>query len=431
VTKRKIKIVCFGPGPSFKGGISNYNTSLALALEKAGADVHIVSWTQQYPSIIPRDFKDKSSRSDFLENSSIQVDYITNYNNPLSWNKTVKFIRSLQPDVVIFQWAIAIQGLPLGYMASRLMKHKSIEVVFDCHLVVQKEGSSLDLSFTKYGLRSAHTYITHAYKTVEELESVFPSREFVINETGERATQEKPTVIKLYHPVYDLFSPDPNLQKEVVKDQLGLKKHVFLFFGFIRKYKGLHQAIEAFHLLQKRRDDVSLLIVGESFWDTLPPGNFAGKVKKLLFGAAKKIFLKKADNEEDYRPLELIKELGIEQNTVVINRFIPNEEVHQYFQVSDNILLFYLTATPSGVESLSYNFELPVLATRVGHFPETIDDGFNGYLAEDGNIEDMARIMELALSKPIPKANICHAAKQLSWGNYARAILKKYEKQEV
>ena len=57
------KIVLFGPGPQFKGGIANYNTSLAKALDALGHDVHIVSWTQQYPAIIPRDFIDRNSKA--------------------------------------------------------------------------------------------------------------------------------------------------------------------------------------------------------------------------------------------------------------------------------------------------------------------------------------------------------------------------------
>lgn len=68
---------------------------------------------------------------------------------------------------------------------------------------------------------------------------------------------------------------------------------------------------------------------------------------------------------------------------MVFNQFIPNEDVHKYFQVSDCVVLYYLTATPSGIESLSYNFDLPILATRVGHFPETIEEGVNGYLADE------------------------------------------------
>ena len=99
-----MKVVCFGPGPIFKGGISNYNTSLAKALDKLGVETHIVSWTQQYPAIIPRDFKDKTSKTDLLAGTNIKVQYITNYNNPLTWRETYRYIVSLKPDKVIFQW---------------------------------------------------------------------------------------------------------------------------------------------------------------------------------------------------------------------------------------------------------------------------------------------------------------------------------------
>ena len=87
-------VVCFGPGPRFKGGIQNYNTSLALALDRRGdCDVHIVSWTQQYPAIIPREFVDKSSKADLLAGSQVKVHYVTNYNRPSTWKETVRLIQ--------------------------------------------------------------------------------------------------------------------------------------------------------------------------------------------------------------------------------------------------------------------------------------------------------------------------------------------------
>ena len=46
-------------------------------------------------------------------------------------------------------------------------------------------------------------------------------------------------------------------------------------------------------------------------------------------------------------------------------RYVPNNEVNKYFQVSDCNVLFYLTATPSGVESIAYNFNLPSLQQRL------------------------------------------------------------------
>lgn len=418
------KAVLFGPGPQFKGGISNYNTSLAKALDKLGVEVHIVSWTQQYPAIIPRDFIDRSSKSDHLEGTNIKVTYITNYNNPVSWAKTVRLMKDLKPDMVIFQWAIALQGLPMGWIARRLMK-TGIEVIFDCHLVVQKESSTIDKAFTRYGLRKAHTYLTHAYKTVDELKSTLPELKYTVNETGDRAKDGTHTVIKLYHPIYDLYQPRPDFDVEAVKKELNLKKNVFLYFGFIRKYKGLHNAIQAFKKVADKRDDVSLLIVGESFWNTLDTKKLTTRIKQNLFKFAKSLFLKNSDNEQDYRPIDLVEQLNIQDRVTVVNRFVPNEEVNKYWQVSDVVLLYYLTATPSGVESLSYNFNVPVLATKVGHFPETIKDGYNGYLAEANDIDSMAAQMERFIDNPIPRQNIAETAKVLSWENYAKAILNR------
>lgn len=421
------RIVCFGPGPMFKGGIANYNTALAKALDaRPDTEVHIVSWTQQYPAIIPRDFVDHSSKKTFLEGTSIEVTYLTNYNRPGTWRATARKIRDLKPQKVIFQWAIALQGLPMGRIARWLKKHApEIEVLFDVHVLVQKEASVLDRFFTRYGLGSADSYIVHAYTTANELQATFPKLNFSVNETGERATGNDRTILKLYHPVYNLFQPDPNFDIAAEKKKLGLRKHVFLFFGFIRKYKGLHNVIPAFAKVRAQRDDVSLLIVGESFWNTLDRKKLSTRIKSALFGTAKKILLRKSDNEQDYNPLALVDELGLKEDTVLVNEFVPNEEVHRYFQVSDAILTYYLTATPSGVESLAYNFEMPVLATRVGHFPETVNPGFNGYLAEPEDIDSMAEQMLRFIDEPIKRENVGKAAERMSWENYASVIMKE------
>ena len=419
------RIVCFGPGPKFKGGISNYNTSLAKALDKRGdCEVHIVSWTNQYPAIIPREFVDKSSKTDLLEGTNIQIKYITNYNNPASWNATARYIADLKPEIVIIQWAIAIQGLPLSRIAKKLNKYSDIEVIFDLHFVIQKENSNIDRYFTKLAIKHADTYLVHALKTKYELDELFPDKTFKLNETGERVgnSQEK-LVIKLYHPIYDLFKPDPTFDPVAFKKDHNLKKHVFLFFGFIRKYKGLHHTIRAFAKVAEKRDDVSLLICGESFWNTLDNKKLSTKVKSFLFSLAKGAFLKKKDDEGEYNPLALIDELGIADRTMLVNKFVPNEEVPQYFQVSDAVVLFYEYATPSGIESLSYNFKKPLLATAVGHFPETIDDGFNGYLAKAEDIDDMAAVMEKYLDKPLDPESVSVKTKDMSWENYAKAIL--------
>ncbi len=419
------KIVVFGPGPQFKGGIANYNTSLAKALDqKEDLEVHIVSWTQQYPAIIPRDFIDRKSKTDLLSDTRINVHYLLNYNRPLSWRRTVRFIRKLEPDRVIIQWAISIQGVPLRYVAKKLQK-LGIRVFFDLHFVVQKENSNLDRMLTRRCISFSDGYITHSLRTVEELKELIPGKDLRLCTLGDPIVEEGIPVLKLFHPVYDMFKKDESFDVEKFKAALGLKKNVFLFFGFIRKYKGLHNVLEAFNLVSQQRDDVSLLIVGELFWNTLDNSKLSTRVKSAVFGLAKKIFLSRQDDEKNYKPLDLIEKYNLQKSVVAITEFVPNEDVHKYFQTSEAITLFYLTATPSGVESMAYNFGMPILATRVGHFPETVKHGFNGYLAEPDNFDSMASAMMQSIDSPIPSENVYSTSAEMSWKNYATAILEQ------
>jgi glycosyltransferase involved in cell wall biosynthesis len=419
-----MRIVCFGPGPQFKGGLANYNTSLARALsEFDNAEIHIVSWTNQYPSIIPRDFIDRKSRYNALNGTDIKVHYLTNYNNPFSWKKTAKLIKDINPDVAIFQWSIALQGLPLRYIITWLKKHSNINIIFDLHFVVQKESSSLDKFFTKFALKHVPHFIVHSKKTFDELCDIIPKRQLkLVQEFNPQKNESQ--VIHLYHPIYDMFKPKEDFNVETFKKELGLSKYVFLFFGFIRKYKGLHNAIRAFAELAKERDDVSLLIVGEAFWSTLDKTKWTTRAKKWIFNLAQSIFRKNTESEDNYRPLDLISELGIQDKVVSVIEYVPNEEVFKYFQVSDAIVLFYEYATPSGVESMAYNFKIPIIATAVGHFPETIIDGVNGYLADPNDIKSMAEAMKKIIEQPIDRANIEKIAKEKSWHSYAEAIVK-------
>lgn len=422
----KKRIVCFGPGPQFKGGLSNYNTSLAKAFDARGdVETHIVSWTQQYPAIVPREFIDKSSKTDFLDGTDIRTHYITNYNNPLSWSKTVKLIAEINPDLVIFQWSIALQGLPLSRIAKGLKKH-GIPFIFDLHFVIQKEHSTIDKYLSKTAFKQVDNFVVHAHKIADELKTVMPDRKFEVKGDTGKFTQGKNRILKLYHPVYDLFEPLKGFNVEQYKEENNLKEYVFLYFGFIRKYKGLHNVIPAFHKLTQMRDDVSLMICGESFWNTLDEKKLSTRVKNALFDFAKGIFLNKKDNEQEYRPLKLIEEMGLEDEVYLHNDFIPNEDVARYFQVCDAVVLFYEYATPSGVESIAYNFKKPILATKVGHFPETISDGYDGYLAEADDIDSMCEVMNKVIESPIPASHIEEKTEEMSWENYAEAIVRGY-----
>lgn len=420
-------IVVFGPGPRFKGGIANFTASLCEALYKQGHKVTLVSWTNQYPSIIPRDFLDKTSSNHPLSNTDIAIHYVTNFNNPVTWSNTISIIKKIKPDKIIFQWAIAIQGLPIGYIAKRIKQElPALKILFDVHNVTQKETGYLDKFLTRYALEKADGYIMHGKLTEEEFKKIFPKLNLIsIEEKNEQELndQENKSILRLYHPVYSMFKTDESFDIEAEKRKLGLGKFVFLFFGFIRKYKGLHYAIEAFSRISKKYPEASLLIVGESFWNLEDKKSFAVKFKSWVFKILKSVLVKNKGDEKNYDPLSLIHRFKIEEKTIVINRFIPNEEVYKWFMISDAVVNFYEYATPSGIESLAYQFHKPVLATRVGHFAHSIQDGVNGYLAEEGDILSMTEAMEKIIKHPIAEDSVRDFAQKLSWENYAKAIL--------
>ncbi len=404
--------------------MANYTTSLCLAMAaQPGVEVHLISWTQQYPSIIPRDFKDRTGTANPLTAAGVQEHYLLDYNRPATWRATADKVRAIGAEKLIIQWSIALQGWPLAAVARRL-KGSGIEVLFDLHFVRQKEESIIDGLSSKRAFRQADGFIVHSLRTAHELEGLLPSLKLNIAKQNQaRVPAGQTKVIRLYHPVYDLFKVRADFDAEAFKRQHGLRKHVFLFFGFIRKYKGLHFCIEAFRKLAAERDDVSLLIVGESFWKTLDQTKLSTKLKNALFKTAKSVLRPGADDETNYNPLALIEQYGLQDRCMVVNSFVSNAEVYQYFQVSDALLLFYEYATPSGVESMAYNFKIPILATAVGHFPETIQDGVSGYLAKDADTDDMARVMRRYLEQPIPCENVDIEARHWTWEAYAQAIL--------
>src|SRR5690606_38487818 len=101
----------------------------------------------------------------------------------------------------------------------------------DLHFVIQKENSKIDRIFTKYALSGADGFIVHSLKTGKELESLFPAKAFYYTEKhSQKQNNGQHQIIKLYHPVYDMFKPDPEFDIEQQKKEWGIRKHAFLFF---------------------------------------------------------------------------------------------------------------------------------------------------------------------------------------------------------
>jgi glycosyltransferase involved in cell wall biosynthesis len=134
-------------------------------------------------------------------------------------------------------------------------------------------------------------------------------------------------------------------------------KHL-LFFGFVRKYKGLDLMLHAMSDKRVKKLGVKLIVAGEFY-----------------------------DNIEDYT--SLINELDIESNIILRSDFIDESDVKNYFCASDMITQTYRTATQSGVTQIAYHFERPMLVTNVGGLAEIVPNNKVGYVTTQ-NPNDIA-----------------------------------------
>jgi glycosyltransferase involved in cell wall biosynthesis len=83
-------------------------------------------------------------------------------------------------------------------------------------------------------------------------------------------------------------------------------------------------------------------------------------------------------NAETY--FSLAEELGLKNDVIWRNDFIPDSEVKYYFSIADIIAQPYKSASQSGVTQIAYHFEKPMLVTNVGGLAEIVPHGKVGYI---------------------------------------------------
>ncbi|MFP4085200.1 MAG: glycosyltransferase [Desulfobacteraceae bacterium] len=200
----------------------------------------------------------------------------------------------------------------------------------------------MDKILTRVVLTTGDYFMVHSEEEKQSLLSMFP----------------KAKVQKSPHPTYEVFNFKPFDAKRV-KAKYELKGNIILFFGFVREYKGLRYLIEALPQVLTKIE-ATLLVVGE-FWK----------------------------DKEEY--LRLIREKNVESAVVIVDQYIPNEEIGDYFSAADVVVQPYISATGSGVIQTAFGFNKPVIATRVGSLPEVVEDGRTGFLVPPRDPNSLAQ----------------------------------------
>jgi glycosyltransferase involved in cell wall biosynthesis len=202
----------------------------------------------------------------------------------------------------------------------------------------------------------------------------------------------KPTVF-IPHPLYDNFGE--KISKDLARKHLNIETDakIILFFGFIRKYKGLDILLDSIKILQQSNPTLKLLIAGEFY-----------------------------DDEKSYK--EQIDKLGIEQQLILRTNFINDNEVKYYLCASDVIVQPYRSATQSGVTPLAYHFEIPMIVTNVGGLAALVPDNKVGLIAEPNAASIAEKIIQFFNNSeqqylPFLKEE----KKKYSWSKMVEAIM--------
>jgi glycosyltransferase involved in cell wall biosynthesis len=314
-----LHIALVGPLYPYRGGIAHFTHSLGRRLEARGHRLSPVTFHRQYPEFLfPGRTQFETSRPPDAFDAPRLLDTI----NPVSWERTARHLRGLAPDAVVFQYWMSFLAPSLGSVARRLGEARRLAVV---HNALPHERRPGDRALGRYALGAMGGLLVLSESVRRDVEGLAPGV----------------PVRQAAHPVYDFFG-DPVPRGEA-RAALGLPADapVLLFFGFVRRYKGLHVLLDALPQIRVRVPRVRLVVAGEFYDDAAP-----------------------------YR--QQVRHLGLEDVVRFDAEYVPNERVAPYFGAADLVVQPYLSATQSGVANVAYHFERPLVTTDVGGLAETV-----------------------------------------------------------
>lgn len=368
-----MKVTILSAAYPLRGGISHFVGLLYKKL-KAENQVNVITFKRQYPSIF---FPGKSQLETNDNVEKIPTEVLVDSINPLNWINIGMKIRKDAPDLLIFKYWMPFFGPCFGTISRIARSNKKTKILVICDNVIPHERKPGDIIFTKYFLKAVNYFIVMSKSVQKDLEKLIPNAENRL----------------LFHPVYSNFGDAVN--KDEAREKLNLSaEKVILFFGFIRKYKGLDTL---FYALSYLKDfNLTAVIAGEFYTD-----------------------------KERY--IKLIDNLGLNDSVKLFNDFIPTSEVKYYFSAADVVVLPYKDATQSGIIQIANNFKKPVIATDVGGLGEIIHNGENGYIVEKENPKKLAEAIKKFYEEKKEEEfskNIQKESEKYSWEKFVEGIME-------
>jgi D-inositol-3-phosphate glycosyltransferase len=372
-----MKIVLIGPAHPLRGGIAKFNERLAREFQDSGDEVDLVTFSLQYPSVL---FPGKTQYTDAPPPKGLRIRVWLNSVNPFNWIWAGWKLRRERPDLIVCRYWLPFMGPCLGTVLRLARSNGHTRTVGLCDNVLPHEKRPGDRLFTRWFAGACHRFVTLSQHVAEEL------RPFAADKPVEVAD----------HPVYDSYGEAATREESLRELDLSPDKQYVLFFGFIRKYKGLDLLVEAMADPRLAARDLHLIVAGEFYTDR---GEMDRSVEKMGLGGRVHFF---AD-------------------------YIPDDRVKFFFGASHLVVQPYRSASQSGISQLAHHFGTPMLVTDVGGLPEAVEEGVSGMICKpepdslaDSIEEFFARDMHDRL-----KTGVLAARERFSWAYLARTVKGK------
>ncbi len=369
-------IIILGPAHPLRGGIAAYNERLAREFQQQGHKVTIYTFSLQYPGFL---FPGTTQYSSEPAPADLQINICINSVNPFNWLAVGNNLRKLKPDLVLVRYWLPFMAPALGTILRLIKRNKHTKIVCIADNVIPHEKRLGDNLFTRYFVPPVDAFVTMSDNVWNDL------RQF---------TKTKPAVV-VPHPLYDHFGEKVSKTDARKKLHLEASTFVFLFFGFIRKYKGLDLLLQAVATLAaKQSRQFKLLIAGEFY-----------------------------ENKQHYE--QLLQQPGIAEHLLLKTDFIPDSEVKNYLCAADVVVQPYRHATQSGVTPLAYHFEVPMIVTNVGGLPDLVPHQKVGLVCEPTS-ESIADAMQEMLQNGTERylAGLLEEKTKYSWSRMTQAIFE-------
>ena len=376
-----MKIAILGPAHPYRGGLASIMETLARTFRRYGNDVGVLTFTGQYPALL---FPGKSQTVDTPPPGDLRIERCVDTMNPLNWWRVGRRLRRERPDFVLLKYWTPFMAPCFGTIARLARRNGHTRVLCQIDNVEPHEHHLTDRIFNRYFLRSVDGFVYMSEQVHREL-----------------TTYTEAPALFSPHPLFENFGV--RVDREEACARLGLDSTVgyALFFGLIRDYKGLDLLLDAWAVLHRE-------------------GCTAGR--KLIVAG------------EFYTPKEpymaQIARLGLQDEVILRDRFIPDAEVRDYFSAADCVVQPYKTATQSGVTQIAYQFCTPMIVTDVGGLAEIVPDGRVGYVCPptaEGVADAIARIYKPGVLERF-RENCVEERKRFSWDEMCRRIMELYEK---